>query len=177
MLTELQQRIRRIMSDLPEFEAFALAGGGALIASGVVQRPTNDLDFFAPYPSDVTELYEAARIALEAEGLRVTPWRVEKAFARIQVESGSESTAIDLATDYRLLPAVGTAEGPVLAAAELAADKVLALEARAEARDFVDFQSLAERFSITELCVLAGRKDLGFRPGAAVEGFSPVRRD
>ncbi len=41
---------------------------------------------------------------------------------------------------------------------------MLALEARAEARDYVDFQSLAKRFSITELCEFAGQKDLGFRP-------------
>ena len=164
MLTDLQRRVRQIISDLPESGAFALAGGGALIASGVVQRPTNDLDFFAPHPNDVTRLYEAARAALKAEGLRVTPWRVETTFARLQIESGAESTAIDLATDYRLLPTVTTSEGPMLATAELAADKVLALEARAEARDYVDFQSLAERFSIKELCELAGKKDLGFRP-------------
>lgn len=73
VLTDLQQRIRRIISDLPESGSFALAGGGALIASGVVQRPTNDLDFFAPHPRDVTELYEAARNALEAEGLELPP--------------------------------------------------------------------------------------------------------
>lgn len=164
MFTDLQRRVRRIISDLPESEAFALAGGGALIASGIVQRPTNDLDFFAPHPNDVTELYEAARAALEAEGLKVTAWRVEATFARLQIESGTESTAIDLATDYRLLPPLATTEGPILATKEVAADKVLALEARAEARDYVDFQSLANRFSITELCELAGQKDLGFRP-------------
>lgn len=164
VLTDLQRRVRRIISDLPESGAFALAGGGALIVSGIVQRPTSDLDFFAPHPNDVTELYEAARAALEAEGLKVTVWRVEATFARLQIESGTESTAIDLATDYRLLPPQATTEGPILAAQELAADKVLALEARAEARDYVDFQSLTKRFSITELCVLAGRKDLGFRP-------------
>ena len=72
MLTDLQKRVRRIISDLPEYGAFALAGGGALIASGVVRRPANDLDFFAPHPNDVTELYEAARAALEADVLKVT---------------------------------------------------------------------------------------------------------
>ena len=43
------------------------------------------------------------------------------------------------------------AQGPVLATAELAADEALALEARAEARDYVDFQALAKRFTIEEL--------------------------
>ena len=53
-------------------------------ATGVVKLPahiawsppyTYDLDFFAPHPNDVTQLYEAARAALEADGLKVTPWR------------------------------------------------------------------------------------------------------
>ena len=51
---------------------FALAGGAALIVSGIVARPTNDLDFFAPHPQSVTALLEAAQAALEAEGLAVT---------------------------------------------------------------------------------------------------------
>ena len=164
MLTDLQRRVRRIISALPESGAFALAGGAALIASGVVQRPTNDLDFFAPHPHNVAELLQAVRAALEADGLQTTVWRVEPAFARLQIDSEDDSTAIDLATDYRLLPPNPTAQGPVLATAELAADKVLALEARAEARDYVDFQALAKRFTIEELCELAGQKDLGFRP-------------
>ena len=51
----------------------------------------------------------------------------------------------------------------MLAEAELAADKVLALAARAEARDYIDLQALAARFSIDELCKLAVGKDPGFR--------------
>ena len=62
------------------------------------------------------------------------------------------------------MPEVATGDGPVLAEAELAADKVLALEARGAPRDYIDFSALAERFSIKELCDLAAQKDLGFRP-------------
>ena len=164
MLTDLQRRVRRIISDLPESGAFALAGGAALIVTGVVQRPTNDLDFFAPHPQSVAELVHAVRAQLEAEGLKTTIWRAEPTFARLQIDSGDDSTAIDLATDFRLLPASATDQGPVLAIAELAADKVLALEARAEARDYIDFQALTSRFTIEELCDLAKQKDLGFRP-------------
>lgn len=56
-------------------------------------------------------------------------------------------------------PALETDDGPVLAANELAADKVLALAGRAAARDYLDFQALATRYSIDELAV---SKDLGF---------------
>ena len=47
-LTALQRRIRRIVGELPPGTGLAIAGGGALIVSGVIDRPTTDLDFFAP---------------------------------------------------------------------------------------------------------------------------------
>ena len=37
-----------IIGKLPEAELFALAGGGALIVRGDVDRQTRDLDFFGP---------------------------------------------------------------------------------------------------------------------------------
>ena len=46
--------------------------------------------------------------------------------------------------------------------ADLAGDKVLTLEARAEARDFIDFAALTARFTIAELCDLAAERDAGF---------------
>ncbi len=60
------------------------------------------------------------------------------------------------------MPALETAEGLILAGRELAADKTLALAGRAEARDYIDFRALAQRFSLTELCDLAVSKDGGF---------------
>ncbi len=36
-------------------------------------------------------------------------------------------------------------------------------------RDFVDFAALTERFSVSELCTLATRKDGGFRPHGLAE--------
>ena len=51
MLTDLQRRVRSIVASLPEGAAVALAGGGALIVTGVVRRGTGDLDFFAAHPS------------------------------------------------------------------------------------------------------------------------------
>ena len=164
MLTDLQRRVRRVISQLPEAGVFALAGGAALIVRGVVQRVTNDLDFFAPHPQSLERLVEAACAALRDDGLAVTVVKSAPSFARLQVDSSTDSTAVDFATDYRLMPEVATGDGPVLAEAELAADKVLALEARGAPRDYIDFAALAERFSIEELCDLAAQKDLGFRP-------------
>ena len=165
------------MAQLPESGVFALAGGAALIVSGIVARPTNDLDFFAPHPQRVEALLESAKAALQAEGLEVTTLSEGPTFARLRVKSGTEATNVDLASDYRLMPALATGDGPVLAEAELAADKVLALAGRAEARDFIDFEGLVRRFDIDELCELAASKDLGFRREhlvAALEYFDDI---
>ena len=50
MLTDLQHQIRAIVAALPEGAVVALVGGAALIATGVVRRGTDDLDFFTAHP-------------------------------------------------------------------------------------------------------------------------------
>ena len=42
---------------------------------------------------------------------------------------------------------------------------------RAEARDYIDFQALAQRFSLAELCDLAVSKDGGFTPSLLAEAL------
>ena len=45
MLTTFKEELARLLASLPEAEGFALAGGAAHIARGVVDRQTADLDF------------------------------------------------------------------------------------------------------------------------------------
>lgn len=163
-LTELQQQVRAIAGGLPGSYGVALAGGAALIVSGVVQRGTGDLDFFMPHPSPVTAIVETLTQELAAAGLAVTQIGAEETFARLRIESDSDVTHIDVATDIRLMPAQQSDQGAVLAERELAADKTLALTGRAEPRDYIDFQALTQRLSLQELCELAGAKDGGFTP-------------
>ena len=170
MLTDLQRRVRGIIAGLPEGAAVALAGGSALIVTGVVRRGTDDLDFFAAHPQPVAPMLDALEAGLKEAGLRVTRLRTADTYARLLIESDSDATYIDLATDYRLMPALQTAEGPVLADRELAANKTL-LFSRAEARDYIDFQALAQRFSLAELCDLAASKDGGFTPSLLAEAL------
>ena len=72
MLTDLQRQIQAIVASLPEGAAVALAGGAALIATGVVRRGTDDLDFFTAHPEPVTPMLDAFEAALAAAGLRAT---------------------------------------------------------------------------------------------------------
>ena len=111
MLTDLQRRVRGIIAGLPEGAAVALAGGSALIVTGVVRRGTDDLDFFAAHPQPVAPMLDALEAGLKEAGLRVTRLRAADTYARLLIESDSDATYIDLATDYRLMPALQTLRG------------------------------------------------------------------
>lgn len=163
-LSALQRRIRRVIARLPDLGGLALAGGAALIVGGVAERATNDLDFFAPAADPVAQSLGVVEGALAAEGLEVRRLRYTSTYARLEVRSDTETTYVDLANDFRLLPAIPTPEGNVLSLSELAADKTLALTARAEARDYIDLHALASHFTLDEMCDLAAAKDQGFQP-------------
>lgn len=173
MLSPLQERVRIAIGAVADEFDLALAGGGGLVVSGVVDRHTRDLDFFTRYPSPQARVVDRVQAALEADGLAVTREQDSPEFARLRVTSTDDSTTIDVGADFRLESPVQIRDGTVLALADLAADKVLALWARALPRHFVDFAALTERFSIAELCALAARKDTGFRP-AGPEGLGAI---
>jgi hypothetical protein len=84
-LSELQQRVAALVLALAEAEAFALAGGGALIAHEVVDRTTRDLDCFGPSRDAVDRLWPAIRDRLVSEGLQVEIHQSDPGFARLSV--------------------------------------------------------------------------------------------
>lgn len=162
MLTPLQEQVARIIAGLAEAEDFALAGGAALIARGEIQRETRDLDFFGLAPDDVDRLVPAVDCALQEAGLVVRRVQVSPGFARLIVESGDDSTELDLGADARLFPVEPHHPAPTLSGEELAVDKVLAVFGRAEARDFVDLAAVEARYGLDRLFELAAEKDHGF---------------
>ena len=139
MLTPLQEQVASIVAGLAEAEGFALAGGAALIARGEIQRETRDLDFFGLTPDDVDRLVPAVDRALQEAGLVVRRVQVSPGFARLIVESGDDSTELDLGADARLFPVEPRRPAPTLSGEELAVDKVLAV--------FEMFAEMAGRFS------------------------------
>ena len=162
MLTSLQQRVRSIIAGLPEADTVALAGGGALIVHGIVDRATTDLDFFSPTEVDVRVFAEATCSALEQEGLGVGMERSSPEFVRLLVKEGNDELTIDIGISGRAFAPVHTARGRVLAPEDLAGDKLLALFGRAEPRDFIDVYALTARFDVTDLYGFAADKDQGF---------------
>jgi hypothetical protein len=180
VLSPLQERVAEIIAGLEEANDFALAGGGALIVRGDVQRQTRDLDFFGLSTDAVDHLLPAVDRALRAAGLTVRHIQVSPGFARLIVESDEDRTELDLGTDARLFPAVPGRPAPLLSGEELAVDKVLAVFGRAEARDFADLMAVEPRYGLDRLCKLAAEKDRGFLLGVFADmlgQFGRLRRE
>jgi hypothetical protein len=167
-----------IISRLQEADELGLAGGAALIAWGIGNRVTRDLDFFAKRSETVDRLAPAVEQSLRSEGLNVEVVRASPGFVRFQVNDDIEATELDLAWDYRMNELQHTDHGRVLDRDELAADKMLALYGRAEARDFVDVYHLRSLYSREQLCELAHEKDRGFVTNMFAEALRGIdRRD
>ena len=180
MLTPLQRRVATLVASLAEADGFALAGGAALIVRGEVARPTRDLDFFGLSPTDVDRLAPVFERALAEDNLSFDRLQVGSGFARYVVHDGTDATEVDLASDARLFPAEPGQLSPTLSTLELAVDKVLAIFGRAEARDFVDLQSILRHHDLDELFRLAKEKDPGFLPSVFADmlrRFSRFRPD
>jgi len=151
-----------------------------LIVHGQISRLTRDLDYFAVDPTAVDRLLPAFVGAARSMGLTVIEEQVAPGFARLSVADGPQETGVDLAADARLLPAERSDLGLVLAAEELAVDKVLAIFGRAEARDFVDLAAVEPQFGLEHLCDLASSKDAGFNRsvfGSMLSRFGRLARD
>jgi hypothetical protein len=125
VLTPLQRRIATIIGELPEAELFALAGGGALIARGDVDRQTRDLDFFGPDAVRVDNLVPAVERALHDAGMDVLRVREGRGFFRLEPQENEEVTEVDLGADARLLPIERGELGPILAERNLPSTRFL----------------------------------------------------
>jgi hypothetical protein len=176
-LTQFQLELARLFFDLPTSAGFLLAGGAALAAQHLTDRPTRDLDFFTePGRGDVRRTSTAFEAAARARGWPVRRVRDSATFCRIVV-SGPEDVVIDLALDSP--PAQASAPspaGPTFAPEELAGRKLVALFDRAEARDFVDVYQLVQRYGKDGLVAWAAEVDLGFDLAVLADMMRTLRR-
>jgi hypothetical protein len=85
-LTQFQLDLAAMFFNLPESVGFLLAGGGALIAQGLVHRETDDLDFFADHTAGNVAVAGEALIAAAGErGWDIAVIRSGPEFRRIKV--------------------------------------------------------------------------------------------
>ena len=176
-LTDFQVDVAQIFFDLPAADGFLLAGGGALLASGLTTRPTRDLDFFgAPTVADVTRACEQFEVAVTEAGWSSFRLQSSNSFVRLHL-IGPEELIVEIAIDSaaRWAPVVSIA-GPTFDPQELAGRKLVALFNRAEARDFADVYVLAEQFDKDSLLHWAREIDPGFDLEVLREMFGTLHR-
>jgi hypothetical protein len=160
-VTAFQVEVARTFFALPEAESFLLAGGLALLAQGMSERPTQDMDAFTSRPGDVQRARVAFEEAAQARGWVVNVRQSTETFVRLHV-LGQDSLLVDLALDSPAgLPASISVLGPTFDPDELAARKLLALFDRAMPRDFVDVYTVTRTRSPQDVLSLARQLDPG----------------
>jgi hypothetical protein len=176
-LTAAQVQVLHLFFSLPESAGFILAGGAGLVAVGLSERPTEDIDLFAPEAS-IPAAGEALEIAAREQGWSVERIHDADTFRRlvIHLDDGS-GTMVDLAQDAGPLaePTI-TAVGPTYPAPELAARKILALFDRAALRDFIDVDRVSGSYPQELLIEIAGSIDEGFDVGVLAQMLSGLDR-
>jgi hypothetical protein len=146
----------------------ALAGGYAVSAHGMGNRPSGDVDLFTSWQhrGEFSEMADAVISALESAGYKVSVIMRAETFTRLILtgpEGGAEEK-VELAVDWRAHDPVQLAVGPVLHSDDAVANKVCALFGRALPRDFLDVDAavMSGRYTRVQLLRLAAEADHGF---------------
>jgi Nucleotidyl transferase AbiEii toxin, Type IV TA system len=163
-MDELHERVCRVGLRAIEDDGFVLAGGYAVRAHGIGERPSEDVDLFTNtmdperFAGSVDKLVHAYR----DDGLEATVKRRAPLFARIEVTDDRGASAdIDLGVDYRRLPPSRLEIGPVLSQEDAVANKVGAMYTRSEARDAMDLQAILDsgRYRSDQLLDLGDQRE------------------
>lgn len=97
-LTELQRDVLELFFKLPEADGFVLAGGAALVASGLTERPTQDVDLFgSDVATGITAAADALEVACTDRGWTTERIRDAATFRRLIVRSPGDELLVDLA--------------------------------------------------------------------------------
>jgi len=134
-----------------EDSGFALAGAGALVAHGLISRPTQDLDLFAPAAGGPGDVSAPLQAALADAGYQVQVLEAAEQhngeFLRLRVRHEHEVVDMDVARDWRQHPPVRMQIGPVLHVDDAVASKVTALMGRGLPGDYIDVGARIHRCS------------------------------
>jgi hypothetical protein len=172
-IDELQREVAAIALRAAAGHGFALAGGNALIAHGIIDRPTDDVDLFSDQETGVAAASEAVECTLREAGFRVERrdkiGELEDVFEGmgeglaewIITAPGGQQTMLQMAYFDRTRGPVTMDVGPVLDLEDLAGWKAVALVSRVEPRDYVDMAAALEHYTVDQLISLAKRLDPG----------------
>jgi hypothetical protein len=183
-IDHLQREVARVALRAAARHGFALAGGNALIAHGIVDRPTDDVDLFSNQEAGVEAAAQAVEDALVAAGFQADRRDQSGGLADIFegmgeglaewiiTAPGGQQTMLQMAYFDRTRGPVTMDVGPVLDLEDLAGSKVCALASRVEPRDYVDTAAALRRYTPDQLITFARRLD----PGLTRRDFADAGR-
>lgn len=152
-MPDLHRRILDASRDTCDRYGLALAGGYAMRAHQLVDRPSQDLDFAGLTSTPLAEIVDAMSDGYRASGLEVEEVRGTYLLARVIVTDPStkQSCPVDLMKVPLQRPPVMLEVGPVANLDDLVGMKVGALHGRGVVRDVIDVSAVAGRYSFAEL--------------------------
>jgi hypothetical protein len=183
-IDELQREVATIALSAAARHGFALAGGNALIAHGIIDRPTDDVDLFSDQEAGVAAAAQSVEKALTEAGFQTArqdkTGGLEEIFSGmgeglaewIITAPGGQQTMLQMAYFDRNRGPVAMDVGPVLDLEDLAGSKVCALASRVEPRDYIDTAAALDRYPVAELIGFAKRLD----PGLTDRDFADAGR-
>jgi hypothetical protein len=172
------ERLARVGLAVAHRYGFALAGGYAVQAAGLLERPSEDVDLFTAWDrrGEFATAVAAVLRAYRDDGLAADVERRYDTFARLAVSDGRRAAKVELGVDWRANEPVLMAVGPVLHPDDAVANKMSALYGRALARDFVDIDAALRsgRYTHGALLRLAERADRGFNRRTFADALAQV---
>jgi hypothetical protein len=172
-ISEVQREVATIALRVAARYGFALAGGNALMAHGVIDRPTEDVDLFSDQETGVMAAADAVEAALRAAGFAAERQDginglgdifegMGEGLAEWMITSPEgQQTMLQMAYFDRTHGPVTMDVGPVLDIEDLAGWKTVALVNRVEPRDYIDISATLDQYTVNALITLARRLDAG----------------
>jgi len=183
-VSERHRQVAAVALRAASQHGFALAGGNALIAHGVIDRITQDVDLFTDEEHGVEAAAAAVEAALRAAGFDAE--REDKTAGLADVFEGmgeglaewtitapsGQQMMLQMAYFDRARRPVIMEFGPVLDLEDAIGGKIGALATRAAPRDYLDTAAALTRYTVTELIGFATRLD----PGLTDQDFADAGR-
>jgi hypothetical protein len=183
-INDFHRRVAAIALRAAARYGFALGGGNALMAHGLLDRMTEDVDLFTDRESAVTAAADAVETALHGAGLDaerqdksagladIFPGMGEGLAEWMISAAGGGQMMLQLAYFDRNQSPVIMDLGPVLDLEDVVGGKVCALASRAYERDYVDTAAALERYTAAQVIGFARRLD----PGLTDQEFADAAR-
>jgi hypothetical protein len=183
-LNELHRRVTMVALRAAARFGFALGGGNALIAHGLITRPTQDVDLFTNEETGVEAAADSVEAALhdagfeaEREGTTAELADLFEGVAQglaewIVTAPDGQRTMLQMAYFDRAAQPVTMDVGPVLNLEDVVGGKICALVGRAEPRDYIDTAAALTHYSLEQAIAFARRLD----PGLEERDFADAGR-